>query len=240
MCRTAFPCAPSTGPIRSHGLSGRRSIATAQSQDRADALAQLPGGRCLLVPDRSEDPDHVRTRHLRNRHLPDVREGVALQTPQPELRMLGGAPARPQLLPDRPGGGHEGGHRLGPSLLGPGVAPVAGQLPVRERLLARFLERDQGESAEPELGSAATDREALDPAPAARGPHVEIEALAVAVASGLAHVADEGRCQSVVGMPAAGLAFRRSFRECHTYHYTRHEMADARGWSGSVSDKVGF
>ena len=134
-------------------------------QHRADALAQLPGRGCLLVPDRSENSDHVGARHLRDRHLPNVREGVVLQARQPELCMSGGAPARPQLLPDRPGGGREAGHRLGPSLLGPGVSPVAGQLPVGERFLARFLERDQGESAEPELGSAAPDGEALDPAP---------------------------------------------------------------------------
>ncbi len=189
-------------------------------QDRADTLAQLPGGGRLLVPDRSQNPDHVRARHLRNRHLPDVREDVSFQASQPEPGMQGGAPARSQLLPDRPGGVREGGHRLGPPLLGPGVAPVAGQLPVRERLLARFLERDEGETAEPELGSAAPDREALDPAPAARGPHVEIESLAVAVASGPVHVADKGRCQSVEGMLPAGLASRGSFGECHTHHYT--------------------
>ena len=55
-----------------------------------------------------------------------------------------------------------------------GIASVAGQLPVRERLLARFLQRDQGEPAEPELGSAAADRKALGTAPTTRGPHVEI------------------------------------------------------------------
>ncbi len=60
------------------------------------------------------------------------------------------------------------------------------------------------------------------PAPAPCGPHVEIKALAIAIASGLAHVADKGRCQGVVGMPTAGLALRRSFRESHTYQYTRH------------------
>ena len=31
MCRTTPPCEPSTGPIRSHGLSGLRPIATAHS-----------------------------------------------------------------------------------------------------------------------------------------------------------------------------------------------------------------
>ena len=119
--------------------------------------------------------------------------------------MLRGAPARPQLVPDLPRRLREGGHRLGPPLLGQEVATVAGQLPVRERLLARFLQRNQGESAEPELGSAAPDREALDPPPATRRPHVEIEALAVTIAPGLAHVADEGGRERVVGMLAARL-----------------------------------
>ena len=119
--------------------------------------------------------------------------------------MLGGAPARPQLLPDLPGRVREGGRRLDPPLLRQGIASLAGELPVGERLLAGFLQRDQGESTEPELGSAAADREALDPAPAARGPHIEIEALAVTIASGLAHVAHEGRRQGVVGMPSARL-----------------------------------
>jgi hypothetical protein len=32
MCRTAFLRVPSTGPIRPHGLSGRRSIAAAHSR----------------------------------------------------------------------------------------------------------------------------------------------------------------------------------------------------------------
>ena len=136
---------------------------------------------------------------------------MVLQARQPELRMPGGAPARPQLLPDRPGGVREGGHRLGLPLPGPGVAPVAGQLPVGERLLARFRERDQGETAEPELGSAAADGEALDPTPAPCGSDVEIKALTVAVASGLIHIADKDRGQSVEGIPTARLALRGTF-----------------------------
>ena len=132
----------------------------------------------------------------------------------------------------------EGGRRLGPPLLGQEVATVTGQLPVRERLLARFLQRNQGVSAEPELGSAAADREALDPPPATRGPDIEIEAVAVAIAPGLAHVADEDGRESVLGMPAARLAFRRSLRECHTYQYIGHKVVEARGWSGTIADKM--
>ena len=168
-------------------------------QYRADALAQLPGGGGPVVPDRSEDADHVRRGHLRNRHVTDAGEGVPFQVAQPELRMLGRAPSRPQLLPNLPGRLREGGQRLRPTLPGQRIASLAGQLPVRERLLSGFLQRHQGESAEPELSSAAADGEALDPAPAAGWPHIEIEALAVAIAPGVAHGADEGGREPVLG-----------------------------------------
>ena len=105
-------------------------------------------------------------------------------------------------------------------LLRQGIASLAGQLPVGEGLLPGFLQRDQGESAEPELGAAATDGEALHPAPAARGPDIEIEALAVAVPSGPADVAHEGGQERAVGMLAGRLALRGAFGECHAYHYT--------------------
>ena len=72
--------------------------------------------------------------------------------------MLGGAPARPQLVPNLPGRVREGGDRLRPPLLGRGIASLAGQLAVRERPLAGFLQRDQGESAEPELGPSGSRR----------------------------------------------------------------------------------
>ena len=140
-----------------------------------------------------------------------MRQDMALQASQPEPRMQWGAPARSQLLPDRSGGVREGGHRLGPPLLGPGVAPVAGQLPVGERLLSRFLERNQGESAEPELGSAATDGEALDPAPAARGPDVEIEALAVAIASAWFTLRTKVGVRALRGCRPRGLRFGGRF-----------------------------
>lgn len=79
---------------------------------------------------------------------------------------------------------------------------------VGERLLARLLELDQGVTAEPEFGSAAADGEALDPAPAPCGSDVETRALAVAVASGLIHVADKDRGHGVEGMPTTWLALR--------------------------------
>ena len=129
-------------------------------QYSADALAQLPGRGGPVVPDRSKDADHVRGRQLRNWHVTDAGEGVPFQAGQPELRMLGRAPSRPQLLPNLPGRVREGGQRPGPTLPGQRIASLAGQLPVRERLLPGFLQRYQGESAEPELSSAATDGEA--------------------------------------------------------------------------------
>ena len=64
------------------------------------------------------------------------------------------------------------------------------QLLVHERILSGFLQRHQGESTEPELSSTAADGETLDPAPTAGWPHIEIEALAVAIAPGVAHVAE--------------------------------------------------
>ena len=94
-----------------------------------------------------------------------------------------------------------------------GSPTIAGQLPVRERLLAGLLQRDQRVAAEPEFGSASPDREALDPAPAARGPDIEIGAVAVAVPSRPAHVADEGGRERVMRMPPARLAFRWSSRK---------------------------
>ena len=180
-------------------------------QDRPDALAQFPGGGRLAVPDRSQYPDHVGAGDLRYRHPTDARQGVALEAAPPQLGMPGGAPARPQLLPDLPGRLREGGRRLGAALIGQGISPLPGQLPVGEGLLPGFLQRHQGESAEPELGAAATNGEALHPAPAARGPDIEIEALAVAVASGPADVAHKGGHEGVFGMLPARLALRGSF-----------------------------
>ena len=131
---------------------------------------------------------------------------MALQAAQPQAGMVGGAPPRTQLIPEPPCRLGEGGHRLGPPLLGQGIATVTGHLPVRERLLAGFLQRDQRVSAEPELGSAAPARQALNPAPAARGPDIEIEAVSVAVPSGPAHVAHEGGRERIVRMLAPWLA----------------------------------
>ena len=152
---------------------------------RADALAQLPGGGRPVVPDRRENPDHVGARHLRNRHLSDARDGVALQAAQPELRMLGGTPARPQLVPDLPGRVREGGRRLDAALLRQRIASLAGQLPVGERLLSGFLES----------GARFVRRWTQ--------PRLPDGGLAVTIASSLTHVADEGRRESWDGGCAA-------------------------------------
>ena len=125
------------------------------------------------------------------------------------------------------------------ALLRQGIAPLAGQLPIGESLLPGFLQRDQGESAEPELGTTATDGEALHPTPAARGPNIEIEALAVAVASGLADIAHEGGHEGVFGMLAArpcvaGGVWRASYPPLYP-----HKMMDARVQRGSPREQDG-
>ena len=165
---------------------------------------------------------------------------MALQAGQPQPGMVGGAPPRTQLISEFLRRLGEGGHRLGPPLLGQGIATVAGHLPVRERLLAGFLQGDQRVSAEAELGSASPYRQALNPAPAARGPDIEIEAVPVAVPSRPTHVADEGGRERIVRMLAAQLAFRRSSRERHTHHYISHHLADARGRQRTAANCTEF
>ena len=150
--------------------------------------------------------------------------------------MLRGAPARPQLVVDLVGRLGEGGSRLVAPLLRQGIAALPGQLPVREGLLPGFLQRDQGETAESELGPAPADGKALDPAPAARGTHHEIEALAVTIASGPAHATDKEGRERVVGMLAGGLALRGAFGKRHTHHYTPRNMRDARVWRGTLGE----
>ena len=134
----------------------------------ADALMQVPGGGHLLVPDRSENPDHVGARHPRDRHPADSWEGMHLHGAQPQLRMLGRPPARPQLLPDPPCRLREGGHPLGPPLFGKRIAPSRASFRFANAFSRASFSESKGLSAEPELGSAAPDREPLDPAAAAR------------------------------------------------------------------------
>ena len=79
--------------MRSQGLSGRRSIATAHSSSGPDALAHPPGGLRLLVPDGREDLQHVAAGHLRHQSPADPREGVGFQAAKPGARVPGVAPS---------------------------------------------------------------------------------------------------------------------------------------------------
>ncbi len=179
------------------------------------------------MPDGSEYPDHVGAGHLRHRPLADAREGEAFQAAQPGLRVLGVAPAGPQLFPDLRSGLREGRHRLGAALLDQGIAALTGELAVGKGFLARFLERNERKSAEPKFGSTAADGEALNPTPAAGGPDIEIETLSITIPSGLIDVTDQGRRQGVLGMPTLRLTFWGSFGQHHTYQYIHHNMVES-------------
>ena len=129
--------------------------------------------------------------------------------------MLGVAPAGPHLRQDRLGGGGEGGHALEAALFGQGIATGAGETAVGEGLGAGVLERDEREAAEPEFAAPAADDESLYSAAGAGRLHVAVEAVAVAVPSGLCYVADEGGRECMAGLPAAGLGGPGSCWECH-------------------------
>ena len=103
------------------------------------------------MPDRGQDPYHVGARHLRDRHLADPREDVALrlfnQTCACRVERQPGRSCFQTLWAVSAKVGIDSARRLSAS----GSPRFAGQLPVRERLLPSFLERDQGVSTEPEL-----------------------------------------------------------------------------------------
>ena len=175
-------------------------------QHRADAQMNGPGRRPLRVPDGREDLQHVGARHLRDRHLPDVQEGVQCQTAEPVPWVGRTPPPSPLLLDHAPSGFGERGYAQGAALLGQRVAARAGELTVGQRLLAGLGQRDQGEATEPELALAAPDHEPRDPAPRSRPPHVEVQAVAVAMPAGRGRAHEGGR-QRVLGMAALGLGF---------------------------------
>ena len=134
-------------------------------QHRMDALPQPPGGVRLRVPDGSEDLQHVGARDLRDRHLPDAREGVPLEGQDPLAALRPTSPAGLLLFHNTRGGFGEAWHALRTTLLGKRVAALAGQLTVGQRLLPRLGERDQRDAAEPELAALAPDDQALNPDP---------------------------------------------------------------------------
>ena len=100
-------------------------------------------------------------------------------------------PAGPHLRQDRLGGGGEGGHALEVALLGQLIATGEGESAVGEGLGAGVLERDEREAAEPKFAAPAADDEPLYPVAGAGWLPVEVQAVAVTVASGLCCVSDE-------------------------------------------------
>ena len=114
----------------------------------------------------------------------DTREGVKFQSAKPVPRVGRAAPSGPLLLDHALGGLGEGGYADGPALLGEWIAARAGEFSVGERLLAGLGQRDEGDAPEPELPLAASDDEALNPAPGSRLLDVEVESVSVAVSAG--------------------------------------------------------
>ena len=158
------------GPV----LHGDRSL-----QHRADALAQV---RAVCILTRQRGVRTASTSALFTSETsrdPIAGKDVAFQAAEPVGRLPGAAPATPLLLDHGDGGLREGGHGLSAALVGEGVAPRAGELPVGKGLLASVGERDQTDAAESELVFPAADDETLDPAAGSGTLVVEVEAIAV-------------------------------------------------------------
>ena len=158
-------------------------------QHRADALPQPPGGVRLRVPDGSEDLQHVGASDLRDRHLPDAREGVPLEGQDPLAAVRPISPAGLLLFYHTRGGFGEARYALPTTLLGKRVAALAGQLAVGQRLFPGLGEGDQRDAAEPELAAPTPDDQALNPASGSARLDEEVEPVAVRVSSrrGSAH-----------------------------------------------------
>ena len=117
----------------------------------------------LRVPDGSEDLQHVGASDLRDRHLPDAREGVPLEGQDPLAAVRPISPAGLLLFYHTRGGFGEARYALPTTLLGKRVAALAGQLTVGQRLFPGLGEGDQRDAAEPELAAPAADDQALNP-----------------------------------------------------------------------------
>ncbi len=83
-----------------------------------DPLAHPLCGLGFLVPDRSEDGQHVRRGHRGHGHRPDARKRIGAQTARPVPRVLGIAPAGALLRQHCGGGLLDRGHALAVALLG--------------------------------------------------------------------------------------------------------------------------
>ena len=191
------------------------------------ALADGSGHGRLHVPDRPEDLEQVSACHLRDRHLADARECVALQAAQPDFRVLRIAPTGLLLFHHRRGSLGEARHALGAPLFCERVAALAGQLAVGQRFLTCFGERDQDDAAESELAPPAPDDEALDPTPGSARLDEEVQAVAVRVPPrwGCAH---EGGRQCLVGMATPGLGF--PWRGGRVYYSTHPHIIQGIKW----------
>ena len=187
----------------------------------ADPVAHAPRRLRPEVPDPPERLDHVGARHVTDGNLADVREREPRETRLPVVGVPRTAPAGPHVGPDPFGGVGERGPAPGAALVGEGIASGAGELAVGERLLAGFLERDERETAESEFAASAADGDPLHPASAARRPDIEVQAMSIAVASGLGDVSDEGGGEGVFGLPALGLGFLGSSRVHGVHRYFR-------------------
>ena len=166
----------------------------------------------------SEDLQHVGARDLRDRHLPDAREGVPLEGQDPLAAVRPISPAGLLLFYHTRGGFGEARYALPTTLLGKRVAALAGQLTVGQRLFPGLGEADQRDAAEPELAAPTPDEQALNPASGSARLDEEVQTVAVRVSSrrGGAH---ESSRQGLVGMTALGLGFpRRSGRVRYRIH----------------------
>ena len=131
---------------------------------------------------------------------------VLLQRRPPLLRrrlpvLPGPAVDRDHLLGRLGEGGHAGRGAFVPQR----VAARAGELAVGERPLAGFGQRDEREAAEAEHARLAADHEPLHPTSRPGRVDVQVQAVAISVAAGLADVAAEGDREGLVGMPASAL-----------------------------------
>ena len=164
---------------------------------RPDALAHQPGSRLLVVPDRCQNRQHVGCRYLADRLIAQLRERVDAQAGDPGLRMLGAAPARPLLFQNTGGRLGERGHVPDLVPLGTRIAARARDLAVHECLLSRLGQRYQPVAPEPERAGSAVYPQTLLPSARAGSVHAQIEAIPVAIVSGLG-TAHEGRAECVV------------------------------------------
>ena len=147
MCSTRFCCGPRTGPSRSQGVVRAVLHCHGPLHHGADALADASGSLGPAVPDAPQSVKNVGATDVRHRLVADVGEHVAGEARYPVVGVPGMAPAGAVVPPDPLGRFRESGQGLGSALLGERISALACHLAIRERLLARLLERDEREAA---------------------------------------------------------------------------------------------